>query len=251
MMFKVGITERGDGGLEIEKVLDALYEEQVDAAIIITKNPTLLLAHDLPPNTIIHCTITGFGGTTVELKVPNSKITLPAYEELVKKYGGERVVLRVDPIFDDVRSITFAKHAAKRAIGRFRISFFDAYPHSKMRLGKWSHLFKTQPHFHLPTTRRIEILKELEKLRTTSMLGFKKGVEICGEPGMVCTGCVSERDLAAMNLMPQFRDFKAKAGQREACECLAIKTELLTEAKPCEFGCLYCYWKDKRELKER
>ncbi len=66
------------------------------------------------------------------------------------------------------------------------------------------------------------------------------GAEICGEPGMACTGCISERDLAILGIesmaIPMGR-------QRPECKCLAVKRELLSRRGQCASGCLYCYWK--------
>jgi len=50
-------------------------------------------------------------------------------------------------------------------------------------------------------------------------------VEVCGEPGISCTGCISKLDLDIFGLKYDGDD---RTNQRSVCECLAIKKELLT-----------------------
>ena len=54
-------------------------------------------------------------------------------------------------------------------------------------------------------------------------------IEICGEPGINCTGCLSERDLDTFGVE---LDKDLETGmQRPACACLGIKKELLNNKK--------------------
>jgi DNA repair photolyase len=223
--MKIGITERGDGGLD-QSWRNKL--KTVDGAIIITKAPQLLLKEKMPTNTIIHCTITGFGGTIIEPNVKNPSITLNAYKQLKMMYGTERIVLRIDPIITEhpTPALNILKHADKN--DRIRISFLDAYPHVRNRFNEIG--IKLHQPFHAYLNKRQEILKLLP---TTT--------EICGEPGMKCTGCISQRDINAMNIDETI--MKPLRKQRENCECCEGKTELLTNKSQCAHKCVYCYWK--------
>lgn len=229
--MKIGVTERGDGGLD-QSWRNSL--DKVDGVVIITKAPQRLLDTDIPQRSIIHCTITGYGGTAIEPGVEEPKVTLKAYKKLVKKLGGERVVLRIDPIFprwcDDKAVILSLLPEAK---GRVRISFLDMYPHVAQRF-KDKNLSVPHTTFHAPLGFRKKLFKEITKI-----LGEKP--EICGEPGFKCTGCVSSRDLKAMGFFSSLSGDKGY--QRAECMCGAEKVELLKVRKPCGHKCIYCYWR--------
>lgn len=223
--MRIGITERGDGGLDQSwrSKLDI-----VDGIIIITKAPHLI--ENIPDNAIIHCTITGNGGTWIEPNVIPTDIALEHYSRLVSMYGGERVVLRIDPIIPySNMSLSNAYMVNSHAKGRVRISFIDMYSHVKDRFRP--HI----PHidnytFHAPLEERLRIWNDFGR------------PEICGEPGMSCSGCISEQDVILMGL--NHLNLKGnKSGQRKTCLCIAEKTELLENKSRCNHSCLYCYWR--------
>lgn len=237
--MRIGITERGDGGLD-QSWRVKLHKKEVDGAIVITKAPHLI--ESIPDNVVLHCTITGFGGFWPEPNVINPGTAIEAYYKLINKYGGERVVLRIDPIIPywGWESVAIAIKE-KFARGRVRISFLDLYNHVKQKLkdnwaikdsspDMWDFMHKDAP-LHAPLTKRFSIWESMGK------------PEVCGEPNMECTGCVSERDVIAMGLNP-LNLSGGKGKQRSACKCIAEKTELLTNKKRCLHGCLYCYWQD-------
>lgn len=230
--MRIGITERGDAAFSRSIWLEALSSGRVDGAILITKNPTLLLPLALPLNTIVHCTITGYGSTALEPNVPPSTETVPAYEALVKRYGSERIVLRIDPINPYHAEPAF-EVAEVTERGRIRISFLDLYPHVRKRFKDAGYNPRLWDGFHAPLEIRKHVLESIQvKARTT--------VEVCGEPGLPCSGCVSDRDLRAMGIQSQ----GSRGGfQRPNCMCLAEKVELLNVRGQCKHGCLYCYWK--------
>jgi DNA repair photolyase len=238
--MKIGITERGDAALNFAEWHRKLGT--VDGVILITKNPIKLFEYReyIPPKSIIHTTITGHGGTALEPNVPVVEEAIEAYKKLVAIFGSQRVVLRVDPIIPTVNAVTKALHVIGQKQGRFRVSMLDLYPHVKGRLfGKMPDLAQAlteerlygQNAVHLQDSLRLPALKHLARM----------GAEICGEPGIECTGCVSIRDLEIMGIMPKG---SGKSKQRSACACVAEKTELLTKRHPCAHGCLYCYWKN-------
>lgn len=242
-MIKIGITERGDAGLDLSWI-DKLNEGKVDGVIAITKDPEKLISLKIPNKVIIHCTITGLGKDW-EPNVPNTKDALLAYHYLVDKYGGDRVVLRVDPIIPYVNPSSYdsdLKNAANvlrnrpEHIGRIRISFIDMYSHVRERYEKrFNKKFSAWEEIHSPLEMRQAALKALE------MWSMRNDFEICGEPDIECTGCVSDLDLKAMNIKTENLLLK---GQRKYCNCLAVKTELLSNRHPCKHKCIYCYWKD-------
>lgn len=244
--MRIGITERGDGGLQYERVLQALRSSEVDGAIIITKDPITLakkvMDHGLPANTVVHCTITGYGGTFLEPHVPDPQLAMEAYFAFADMLDDpERLVLRVDPIVPTLKGISRALDIASGCKSRIRVSILDLYPHVLARIKaanpEAAKLLAAEYHdsIHAPILTRDRIIQGVMRL------GFLD-VEVCGEPGMECTGCVSARDIDAMGIVDDRKGFTS--GQRKACACIAEKTELLGRKGRCVHGCLYCYWKD-------
>ena len=232
--MKVGITERGDAGIDFSW---QNFVASVDMMILITKAPQNLVGQVLSPKTVVHCTITGLGNSRWEPNVEKPELTLSAYRSLIEKYGSERVVLRVDPILPFGNGVSIAKSVIANALGRVRISFMDAYRHVRNRISEQKLAEIPWKGLHAPLENRLKILEDLKKEFQT--IDF----EICGEPGISCTGCVSVRDLLACG----FKEFSfaGKSYQREECMCLAEKTELLSNRSRCKHKCVYCYWKDK------
>lgn len=230
-MVKIGITERGDAGLDLSW-LDKLNAGKVDAVIAITKNPEKLVDLKLPKNVIIHCTITGLGGTYWEPNVPIPANTLEAYDKLIEKYGGDRVVLRIDPIIPFRLWLEYHNRVIKNRRGRVRISFIDMYDHVRQRFhNETGSDFNWWRGVHCPLQDRLNILNEMKKTGD---------IEVCGEPGISCTGCVSAKDMEVFGIESS-GNLKR---QREYCPCLAEKFELLNNRHPCANKCLYCYWKN-------
>lgn len=218
----IGITEGADPTINLR------WQKWVKTkpAILITKRPDKIISMlSGEENIIIHCTITGLGGTLYEPDIPLYPIEIESYHELCKIFGKDRIVLRIDPIIspsylDRVKSIK------EEAEGRVRISFLDLYPHIERRL-KDRNIEILQDNFHQELKQRVTIWEELGK------------PEICGEPGMEVTPCVSEKDCEILNIKPS-----NKGGfQRSYCACLGNKYELCNPPPKCSYGCLYCYWK--------
>jgi len=216
--LRIGITERGDAGLDQSWIAKA---KEYDGVIAITKAPHLL--PELPGNVIVHCTITGLGGSKYEPGVAKPEVTLKAYERLVNKYGALRIVLRIDPIIPTTKGTDIAYSIWQHNVSRVRISFLDMYSHVVERgfPRLWEGL-------HAPLETRIKIWEHLNR------------PEVCGEPGMKCTGCVSELDMKVLGLTGVL---SPGGRQRSACACAAEKTEMLSRRGQCAHGCIYCYWK--------
>lgn len=224
----IGITERGDAALDtswLPWVLDG------KPAILISKRPNAmfeLLRNFKNINVIVHTTITGFGSTILEPNVPCFEHTISGYCALVGLLGADRVVLRVDPIIPTEKGIETAKSVIDKVLDtRIRISFIDNYDHLKERFKQNEIDQLPWDSFHAPLELRKKVWEELGK------------PEICGEPDMPCTGCVSEKDCKTLRVKPVDKE----KGQRWFCACLANKKELLSNRCQCQHGCLYCYYK--------
>jgi hypothetical protein len=226
----IGITERGDAGLDFS--WEESYEKQkCDGAILITKHlSTNFIERAAKYNSIVHATITGWGFTLIEGNVPSVDSSYVFFDGAVRALGKDRVVLRIDPIIpteEGIRRATEVYSLFKGYKTRVRISFLDNYPHVKKRFQK-AGIEPLDYDFHAPLSQR----KEISTLFPNA--------EICGEPEMDCSGCISEKDLKTMNIISS--DIRV-GHQRPACKCLALKRELLNSRKQCASKCLYCYWK--------
>lgn len=204
--------------------------------ILITKDVNKLLNICRSENldkTIVHCTITGLGGTVFEPNVPKPEIELKAYKNLVDMLGSERVVLRVDPIFpEDSFWINYHKPIIEQCVSRLRISFLDIYNHTRDNL---HNLYINDKHknIHADLNIRLYYLNKIKEIYSD--------VEVCGEPDIECLGCVSERDFKALGIATD-KIRKNKNKQRNSCKCVGNKFELLSNPNVCNHGCLYCYW---------
>jgi hypothetical protein len=243
--MKIGITERGDGGLDFSKVKEAIDSGMVDGAIVVTKCPSrllsemdYLLAHQ---SILIHAVITGLGGSVFEPNVNLAEVELEAYKTLFNKLP-DRVILRVDPIILEQEYIMTQANIINKALGRIRISFLDTYPHVRERFKK-AGLTPNQL-FHYDISKRSTHLEKCKMMLKyqSHMRGID--IEVCGEPDMECTGCISSKDIMAMGLMDKFLEYRKTSSQRPTCHCLSSKVELLNNKHPCYHQCLYCYWKD-------
>lgn len=238
--MRIGITERGDAAID----LSWKYHTKTPKILIIKDPHNLIELCSMKDfkNAIIHCTITGLGGTLIEPNVKPPEVSIEAYKKLVHEFGPERVVLRVDPLFVSEPDILQTQYEIiKQNISRVRISFLDLYKHIIPRflaidkpLNASIYYNNEQQSIHAPLPLRLERLKEIQEI--------KSDVEICGEPGISCTGCVSIRDIVALRLTPILFNLN-KGNQRPCCNCIAAKFELLSTKGQCPHGCVYCYWR--------
>lgn len=222
----IGVTEGADPTCNLDW---KPWIAEGKPAIIITKKPRLLINHITgKENIIVHCTITGLGGSIIEPFIDYPEVSLKYYHELCKRLGKDRVVLRIDPIIllsEELYS-TLPEYIIKEAEGRVRISFLDMYNHVKTRFReKLIELPYTT--FDAPFERRVAMWQKLGKPET------------CGEAGLPSTPCVSAKDCEVLGVVPSL----SKHGQRAVCGCLANKFELLKHGT-CTYKCLYCYWRN-------
>ena len=241
----IGITERGDAALDTS--WKGWVFEQKRPAILISKDSAKLFneitkmsnAYGFLPNIIVHCTITGFGGTKIEPNVPTADVSLEWYSKFVNLLGKDRVVLRCDPVIPTEKCAAFAAtNVMSKALGtRIRFSFLDMYSHVKQRfLDAGIDIDKLgikDGSLHAGLDYRLKLIQLMKRhIADPSLLSA------CGEPGIQNEPCVSKRDcdILGVELM------QSSHSQRFACHCAANKTELLKTRGQCMHGCLYCYW---------
>jgi len=247
-MIKMGITESGDAALDLSWKRWVIDEGK--PAILITKDPALLL-NKVPDlfnyPVILHATITGYGGTLMEPNVKSPEYMI----ESMSKYldNKDKIVIRVDPIIPSDsfldKSLKVIESCASIGFTRYRISFMDYYYHIRDRLSmnyKYSEISKElykvySGSLHAPLDLRNSVLDKIRSILTTEC-----SLEICGEPNMTNTGCISKYDFDILGLDYGDR-FITNHYQRSTCKCLKCKTELLSNKHPCSHNCIYCYWK--------
>lgn len=234
-MTKIGITERGDAGLDLSWINKL---DTVDGAILITKNPTpefMELVEKHQDKLIVHVTITGHGGSKIEPNIPKSERVFFQFKKIAELLGPQKTVLRIDPIIPTPCGIDKANKIYFESFyypdHRLRISILDNPFHVNRRFEN-AGLPTLNYKFHESYSKRKEIISY-----------FGDRVEICGEPGFSSIGCVSNTDLDALGLPRE--SITLQSHQRKYCTCLGIKTELLDNREQCPYKCVYCYWKDK------
>ena len=246
MRISIGTTEQGDPGFDLS------WESKLFTAnVIITKQLRLTNASFIEAllrskdKIILHVGCTGFGGTAVEPNVPTPEEIKEAVLHLQQNgFPPHQMVLRIDPIIPTEKGLKRLKHVLETfrgcGIKRVRISVLDLYPHVRIRFANaglplpfdgfnatWKQFRDTE-----------NTLREFE-----SVYSF----EACAEPNLQFgekIGCISQRDLEALNIAFTENDFSGSGFQRNICLCPSGKTELLSSGrKQCPSGCLYCYWK--------
>lgn len=259
--MKIGTTERGDAGLDLSWVNKA---NDMDALVLSTKNPTdafcqAVLRPEIKAKTILHITITGYGGTILEPNVPNPKAVLEKTKKLVADgFPRTHIVIRVDPIIPTTKGIHKANQVMQDALmfdfTRFRISVIDMYPHVRDRFKAAKLPLPYGDDFAASPDQFTNVEAMLFPLKMAGSEIFDTSEEIrieaCAEPMLRNTveqiGCISVRDIeilfGADNPLAQPQAPSGK--QRSTCLCHPGKTELLANRHPCPHKCLYCYWKD-------
>lgn len=233
--MKIGITERGDAGLNFSWV-DKIF----DVNIVISKNLNDRLINELINNKekiIFHMTCTGFGGSKVEPNVPNVDFTYNQIIKLIENFPVNQIVLRTDPIIPNNVGLKKLEYVLDKfkdtGIKRVRYSFLDMYPHVKDRFNSIN-LSIPYDDFCAPKYMINNALNLISKYE--NIYEF----ESCAENTNHKVGCISQKDFDILG-----KTFINEIGgfQRKGCMCLAGKTELLNSKTQCSHKCIYCYWK--------
>ena len=250
--MKFGITERGDASIDyswIEKL------KNMNGAILITKNVSDKFIESVLPfkdKVVLHATVTGYGHTKLEPHVPHYKKSIEQIAKLIKVgFPKEQIVLRIDPIIPTEKGIVLCDEVLRSGyyigLRRFRISVIDMYPHVRERFAKAG---LPNPYGEDNFSASQMQFLQLDNWVSQMLIAYPGiSIECCAEPALknpTKTGCISEKDLSLLGL----KNVSESSGfQRKDCLCLSCKTELLTNKYRCLNGCLYCYWKDKEEMK--
>lgn len=257
--MRIGITERGDAGIDLSWAGKLQYGN-FDGAVLITKNITggfaenVLKLHAMGKKMIVHCTCTGWGGTMIEPNVPQYREQIDRLEALCAAgFPMENCVLRIDPIIPtengmkQVRGVlAYAKEKDIIPAMRIRISVFDEYRHVKERF----RALNIQPcypgdDFQASTEQFKAVAAMLSEYDYTFYTCAEPKLLRYGKKGQIkAAGCISVQDLQVMGL-PEPEEMAVNMQHRGGCLCLSCKTEMLTQKKQCPHKCAYCYWRNQ------
>jgi DNA repair photolyase len=241
-------TDFGDAALDTEWF--KYVQKRKGPAILITKNIKRLLTDFdglLNEQVIAHATITGLGGSFLEPNVPHPNELLAFLKTIKEK---EKIVIRIDPIIPIDDFINRAKQifllTKEMGFKRHRISILDVYPHVMERFSKYpdfqkqiKEIYRWDMDHNISDGEHKEYMIHCDAILRKKIIGFFPGAEICAEPPIRSTPCVSWKDCEALGLNPA--DFqKPDKKQRQFCGCLE-KKELLLLNKKCAHECCYCY----------
>ena len=248
--MKIGITERGDAGINLSWVSKV---NAVDGMVLITKNITemfclqVLNLYSKGYKIIVHCTCTGYGHSELEPNVPDYKTQLNSLKNMIDRgFPADHCVLRIDPIFPSERGLNRVRDvlhyfmSLNTGVTRIRISLVDEYKHVKERYRQrgWNPLYGNN---FYPSYEQKKLVADV--LNQYSFL-----YELCAEDDFLkmlnngqIIGCISSKDLHIMGIPTEAMTINPQ--NRKGCHCLSCKTELLTDRKPCPHGCVYCFWR--------
>lgn len=247
----IGATETADPGLHWKMIKD-LY----DVNVIITKhleNPDFrswLLEHR--DKIILHATITGWGGSSVEPGVVTAVESVKYLINLIESgFPPFQVVVRIDPIIPNDMGLEFFKkilYLVPNIMGvkRVRVSVMDLYEHSKTRLLNKGIDLSMYNGFYASFSAMNRVDDIIERFKDDYPGIF---IESCAEKFLKsCNhiGCVSEIDCYSLG-KPNLTRGKSK--QRKTCLCPGNKIQLLGgyQSTPvCSSHCAYCYLKDRK-----
>ena len=224
----------------------SLSPEAVDGIVFWTKNPVPMLSRlgELEPYPYyFQFTLTAYG-RDVEPNLPGKNgVLIPAFQELSRMAGRERVVWRYDPIFLSDRYTVeyhcryFRVLAAK--LGEYTekctVSFLD---------------------FYRSTARNMRSLHIREMTAAQQREMMERFSEIAGEYGLyidTCSEAISLEDLGISHAncvdrerLERIEGYRLNVGrdrnQRKECGCAASVD--IGAYDTCGNGCLYCYATD-------
>lgn len=221
----------------------ALWPDVVDSIVFWTKNPLPLMPRleelrEYP--FYFQFTLTPYG-TDVEPGVPNKNdVALPAFQELSRKIGPERVLWRYDPILFTSRytmdyHLTFFSRLAQRLEGythKCIISFVDLYRNTQSNMNGLGFAPLTDKEI-------IELAQRLADIAGKHHLMLETCAEqIDLEPYGIAHGHCIDRGLLERLAGCRLALEKDK-NQRPECGCMASIDIGMYDT--CRHGCRYCY----------
>jgi hypothetical protein len=196
----------------------------------------------------IHFSVTGLGGTVIEMQVPEPAISLRQIEPLIEIAGRpERVSLRFDPIIywqeeGEVRTnLAFferlASIANKLGITTIRFSFAQWYGKSKRRAACRD--------FHFidpPADDKLAAARNLAEIAGAHGLSLYSCAQnfLAAVPGIGASACIDGALLSALHPSREPASLRKDRSQRPECGCTESK-DIGSYTQSCPHSCIYCY----------
>lgn len=221
----------------------SLSPDVVDGIVFWTKNPIPMMYRlDELKDYMYYFQFTlNSYGTDIEANIPNKNdVIIPAFRDLSRKIGAERVIWRYDPILLTSKytvdyHINYFNEIAKRLSGYTKkcvISFVDLYRNTKANTKDLGLLPLTEKEMYELAARLVEIADRNNLI-----------VESCAEKINLDQFGIAHGHCIDCNLFEQLLgcklDLEKDKNQREECGCMASID--IGMYNTCKNGCKYCY----------
>lgn len=221
----------------------SLSPDVIDGIVFWTKNPIPMMPrldelHDYMY--YFQFTLNSYG-KDIEACVPNKNdILIPAFRDLSKKIGSERVIWRYDPILLTTKytidyHVNYFNEIAKRLSGytnKCVISFVDLYRNTQANTKDLGLLPLTSAEMFELAERLVEIANKNNLI--VESCAEKINLEQFGIAHGHCIDCNLFEQLLGYKL-----DLDKDKNQREECGCMASID--IGMYNTCKNGCKYCY----------
>lgn len=215
----------------------------VDAIVFWTKNPAPMLARLAGLDDYkyyFQFTLSAYGPDTERNLPSKNKVIIPAFRQLSKEIGKEKVVWRYDPVFFNERytldyHCKYFKVLASK-LGEYTekctVSFLDLYRNTERNI------------------KPLNIKQDTYEIQTELLERF---VEIAGEYGLYIDTCAERNDFHKLGVVhahcidreriERIGGFKLKADKdaNQRAECGCVSSIDIGAYNTCRNGCLYCY----------
>lgn len=215
----------------------------VDCIVFWTKNPLPMMKrlNEIKDyNYYFQFTLTGYGND-VEINLPSkSRKIVPAFQELSRKIGKEKVIWRYDPIFfSDKYSKEYhlkAFEGIARALSGYTekcvISFVDLYSKNKKNMNDLSS-------YELNDHEQRKFAKELSRIAMDHDIKIGSCAEKMdlSDCGIVHNCCIDRM------LIEKIAGCKLNVGKdkNQRIECGCVESVEIGTYNTCRNGCAYCY----------
>lgn len=191
---------------------------------------------------VVHCTITGLGGSAVEPGAPAPDLAIAALPGLLDLLGEpERLTVRVDPLiqirlpgrlFDNTDPRSLLSQIRATGCRRVVSSFAVLYPKVKRRL-----LQLGGELIPLSSPDRITVAARINE--HAQAIGLS--VSGCCTPEFKAGACVDVGLISRLHPSGIVLPYRKPSGQRPDCLCSTSTDIGWYATHPCQTGCLYCY----------
>lgn len=242
MVETLWVTEMSDPCTKWDSILDKIKDGL--PMVLYTKAPVPLDVLILKQkNFAISYTITGWGGTWLEPKVPHP-LDMIKHINGAASMLGERMSVRVDPVVPTTdgyeKALTVIGHINRPVkIITSIIQLYSGHADMAKRLGIDLSMYT------VTSGRAKFVRKEIAQdwvNTVTKKYSWTNGrIQMCGMPydlqGITHTGCIDKTMLDSIGV----HTYKAipEGKQRPGCKCIISKKQLISGS--CVHGCVYCY----------